>query len=200
MVLPSRAIAARVQQGLARHLISDPNVLAVRRVALEGGQYHLIQVEAREAPDSLLKKIPASVDGIPIIVIDLSLLGRELDDSGPVKECPCKVTMRVMASLGAKKTARMHLQPNNEWSDQDWEDHLTEEDDVLIPILRARGHQREADRIATEHVVMRRFRQQHGKWPMDALMQHAAYEDWVVANLLGDLDPLKKAETSHGRR
>jgi hypothetical protein len=114
------------------------------------------------------------------------------------KECPCKVTMRIMAALGGKKTAAMHARPTDAWTCEDWEDHFQEEETLLLPILRERGLGAEARRIRVEHDVMRRYYKKYGCMPDEALGEHAAFEDWLVSTHLADLDPLKAATANDG--
>lgn len=116
------------------------------------------------------------------------------------KECPCKVTMRIMAALGGKKTAAMHARPTDAWTCQDWEDHFQEEETLLLPILYDRGLAAEANRIRVEHDVMRRYYQKYDCMPDEALGEHAAFEDWLVSTRLADLDPLKAAAANDGHR
>ena len=184
--------AIRAQTALSKHLTREP---LVERVVVGEGEpgYFVVLVEVHHTTPHLLGRIPDRVGGVPVLVFDLSFW-REVwpENSAAAKECPCKVTMRVLAALGAEKTARMHARSGDEWSDQDWLDHFEEEERILLPLLIERHLSREAHRIATEHKVMLRYKKRHGVWPMDALMEHAAYEDYLVANFLGDLDPHRK--------
>lgn len=184
--------AVRAQTALSKHLTREA---LVERVVVGEGEpgYFVVLVEVTRATPHLLGRIPDRIGGIPVLVFDLSVWNEIWPENrAAAKECPCKVTMRVLAALGAEKTARMHARSGDEWTDQEWLDHFEEEERILLPILIERRLSREAYRIATEHKVMLRYKQKNGVWPMDALMEHAAYEDYLVANFLGDLDPLRK--------
>jgi hypothetical protein len=102
--------------------------------------------------------------------------------------------MRVMAALGAPKTARMHARLGEAWSFEDWTDHFFEEEKFFLPLLRARGFSREAARIEEEHKIFLRHYRLNGRWLADALDEHAAFEDYLVSTFLSDLDPKNKSE------
>lgn len=127
------------------------------------------------------------IDGVPIIAIRAS--GR-LEET--LKECPCKVSMRIMTALGAKHSAKMHAAPLANWSREDWPIHFEEEEVLLLPVLRKRGLIQEVDKVLEEHRVFLRYLERYGEMPEEALAQHAAFEDWLASTYLPDLDPAWK--------
>lgn len=187
-----RVTAQRAQKALARHLSPLKEVRSVDLADAGEGSFVLL-VDADEATLRLLRAVPERVDGITTIILDRSLLGVP-PSNDTVKECPCQVTMRVMAALGAPKTARMHARLGEAWSFEDWTDHFFEEEKFFLPLLRARGFSREAARIEEEHKIFLRHYRLNGRWLADALDEHAAFEDYLVSTFLSDLDPKNKSE------
>lgn len=124
------------------------------------------------------------IDGIPVVLLVPSEETRE-----KLTECPCKISMRIMAALGATHSAKMHAAPLAAWKERDWLQHFDEEERIILPLLHKRGLHREAEKILEEHRVFRRYLSRYGHAPEEALGEHAAFEDWLSSTYLSDLDP-----------
>lgn len=124
------------------------------------------------------------IDGVPVVTLLPSEEARE-----KLTECPCKISMRIMAALGAKHSAKMHAAPLAAWKSRDWLLHFDEEERFILPLLHRRGLHREAEKILEEHRVFRQYLDRYGHVPEDALGEHAEFEDWLSSTYLSDLDP-----------
>lgn len=102
--------------------------------------------------------------------------------------CKCVVMSKLLAHLGAKHAAEMHLQPNAVWTTRDYLIHFEEEDKYVDPALRVAGAIAEADQIALVHDMLRAQIRIYGRIVNKKMLDdHAAFEDEVVLKYLGHL-------------
>lgn len=99
-------------------------------------------------------------------------------------KCKCEAMAKLMAFLGAKHAAKMHRNPDADWTIQDWLMHFAEEDEYVLPRLPRAI----AIRIYREHEIMRAEIRVFGRIvSIQLLEKHAREEDEDVLKYLGHL-------------
>ena len=101
-------------------------------------------------------------------------------------KCKCEVTMQFMRDIGASHAAQMHLNPDKNWTSEDWIIHFNEERKYLYPLI--------VKYFTESSAIIRDLEQQHfiflneiAIWgeirSKELLIRHSLYEDDLVGKL-----------------
>lgn len=106
-------------------------------------------------------------------------------DVDPVFGCGCPLVLSVLRAIGARHAAAMHeagLSARRPWTAEDWRQHFLEEDEKLVPRLRAVGvSSRTIGFLRMDHQIFLHELERYGRVvSVERLRRHAALEEDLV--------------------
>ena len=101
------------------------------------------------------------------------------------QRCSCEITLALLALFGGPHAARMRRLGTTrvgEWGEQDWLDHMQEEETLFFSMLPAKVR----GALESDHAVIREYFRTHGpraRVPDELALDHAELEDLWAEHL-----------------